>query len=261
MSKTAKIIKYELYDVIRNKWLIIYTLFFLVITDSLFRFAGSGEKVIVSFMNIMLFIIPLVSIIFGTIYIYNSREFIELLLSQPINRKMLFAGMYLGLAMPMAGGFLFGVIVPFMLHDDGSNMQLLLYLLFAGTLLTFIFIAIAFFISVKFEDKARGFGMAIVAWLLFAVIYDGIVLLISFAFADYPLDKPMIAMSVLNPIDMARILMLLKTDFSALMGYTGAVFHKFFGSSAGIFVSIFSLLIWMATPLFLGYRSFSKKDF
>ena len=38
MKVTAKVAGYEIRDVIRSRWLIGYTLFFLVITDALFRF-------------------------------------------------------------------------------------------------------------------------------------------------------------------------------------------------------------------------------
>lgn len=261
MNKTLKIIKYELVDVLRNKWLIFYALFFLIVTDGLFRFGGGGGKVIISFINIMLFIIPLVSLIFGTIYVYNAREFIELLLSQTVNRRMLFRGMYFGLALPLVLGFVAGVGAPFLLHDRGAHGEMLGLLLSAGALLTLIFVALAFLIAVKFEDRARGLGVTIMLWLVFAVLYDGAVLMASFVFADYPLEKPMLAISLLNPIDLARILLLLKSDFSALMGYTGAVFRAFFGSGLGLGITSVALLVWMAAPYHLGARAFAKKDF
>jgi hypothetical protein len=43
----------------------------------------------------------------------------------------------------------------------------------------------------------------------------------------------MIILSALNPIDLGRILFLMKFDIAALMGYTGAVFQRFFGSGLG----------------------------
>ena len=57
---------------------------------------------------------------------------------------------------------------------------------------------------------------------------------------DYPMEKPMIGLSALNPIDLSRILILLQLDVSAMMGYTGAVFEDFFGTYPG---KIFSLAI------------------
>src|SRR3989304_1034258 len=96
-------------------------------------------------------------------------------------------------------------------------------------------------------------------WVLLAVIYDGLILLVVYFFEDYPLEKVMIGLSITNPIDLARIIFLIKFNISALMGYTGAVFQNFFGSMLGIFISIFFLLIWIVVPIFLSTKSFRKR--
>ncbi len=263
MSTTAKIIKYELSDVIRGKWILVYALFFLVVTDALFRFGGGSARALLSLSNVVLLIIPLVSIVFGTMYLYNAREFTELLLTQPVDRKSLFRGLYAGLAVPLAAGFVAGVGVPFALHgvEAASHYVTLATLALSGVLLTFVFVALAFLIAVRFEDKVRGLGVVVLLWLFFSVIYDGLVLLTINAFADYPLEQPMIALMLLNPIDLARVLLLLTFDASALMGYTGAVFEKFFGSLLGMGLSTAALGVWLAVPLMLGMRRFRKKDF
>lgn len=261
MKNLAKIIEYELHDVIRSKWLVIYTVFFFLATDGLFRFGGSSSKVILSLINIVLIIIPLVSIIFGSMYSYNSREFVELLLAQPMNRKLLFTGMYAGLALPLSFGFVLGVGLPFAIHGFSDQAGNLVILLLSGVFLTCIFVGLAFLITVVNEDKAKGLGIAICTWLLFAVIYDGIVLFVVLVFGDYPLEKAMITMSLFNPIDLARILVLLNFDVSALMGYTGAVFQKFFGSILGQTLSLVSLTTWVFMPVLFGMRSFARKDF
>ena len=51
-------------------------------------------------MNVILFTVPLVSILFSTIYIYNSSEFIELLLSQPLDAPL---GQALKVPLPGSG--------------------------------------------------------------------------------------------------------------------------------------------------------------
>ena len=66
---------------------------------------------------------------------------------------------------------------------------------------------------------------------------------------------------MLNPIDLSRVLILMKLDISALMNFTGAVFSDFFGSSSGTIISFLILIIWLTIPLFLINRSLRKKDF
>jgi Cu-processing system permease protein len=134
-------------------------------------------------------------------------------------------------------------------------------LLALGIVLTFVFIAISFFITIHQDDKAKGLGYSILVWLLLAVIYDGIILLIIYYLQDYPLENAVIALSIINPIDLARILFLIEFNISALMGYTGAVFERFFGDFLGIFISSFFLILWVIIPLFLSTRFFQKKDF
>jgi Cu-processing system permease protein len=75
-------------------------------------FGGAGQQVILSLLNATLLLVPLVALVFGTTHVYASREFIELLLAQPLPRVSIFAGLYLGLALPLAGAFLLGVGVP-----------------------------------------------------------------------------------------------------------------------------------------------------
>jgi hypothetical protein len=105
---TLKIAKYQLQDVVRSRWILFYGLFFLVATDALFRFGGTGERVVLSLMNVVLVMIPLVSVVLGAMYLYSAREYIELLLAQPIRRGSLFPGLFAGLALPLCGAFVAG---------------------------------------------------------------------------------------------------------------------------------------------------------
>ncbi len=102
--------------------------------------------------------------------------------------------------------------------------------------------------------------MAILLWLYFSLIFDAVVLFLLFQLQDYPLEKVMIAFSFFNPIDISRILVLLKMDVSALMGYTGAVFREFFGTIWGIAITIFILILWVVIPAWLSVRKFETKD-
>ena len=94
-----------------------------------------------------------------------------------------------------------------------------------------------------------------------AVIYDGLFLLSLLVFNDYPLDKFALGATLFNPIDLSRILILLKLDISALLGYTGAVFQKFFGTYLGMAVSFTLLTVWVIIPVAAMLRQTRKKDF
>jgi len=259
----AKVLKYQASDAARSRWLFVYALFFFVASEGLLRYAGGDAKAVLSLMNVVLFVIPLVTLVLGTVYLYNAREFTELLLAQPVPRGRLFAGLYLGLALPLASAFVAGVAIPFLLRGGGDPGQrrALLTLLAVGVVLTCVFTAIAFVIAVRAEDRLRGLGLAIGAWLLLALLYDGAVLVLVAMFADYPIERPLLALTFANPIDLARVILLLELDVSALMGYTGAVFQNFFSGALGIAAAGAALLAWIAVPIALAARCFRRKDF
>ena len=93
------------------------------------------------------------------------------------------------------------------------------------------------------------------------MLYDGVILLLITMFRDYPLERPVLALTLLNPIDLGRVLLLLQFDTAALMGYTGAVFEKFFGTSLGRVTVLLALAVQATVPLLLASRVFRRKDF
>lgn len=258
-----KIAKYQLRDVARSRWVLFYGLFFFVVTDALFRFGGGGDRVVLSLMNVVLGVIPLVGVVLGSMYLYGAREYVELLLAQPIRRATLFRGLWVGLALPLSGAFAAGVALPFALHRDAAagHAGALALLLATGVLLTLVFVSLAFRVALGTEDRLRGLGVGLAAWMLFAVVWNGAVLLVVQLFADYPVERAVLGLSLLNPVDLGRILLLLELDATAMLGVTGAVFQRFFGSGVGQLVTVSALLAWLAVPFLLGERAFVRKNF
>ena len=252
-----KIIKYVIIDILRNKIILAYTLFLLLLSFSIFNLEDNSTKGLLSLLNIILIIVPLVSILFSSIYIYNSAEFLELLVSQPLKRRTIWLSIFAGLAFSLSLSFFIGVGIPVMLYEFTATG---LIMLVVGLILSLIFVAIAMLATVKTRDKAKGIGVAILLWLYFSILFDGAVLFILFQFADYPLEKAMIGITAFNPIDLSRILVLLKMDVSALMGYTGAVFKDFFGTAMGSSIALIIMFLWIIVPAWLSLWKFNRKD-
>lgn len=252
-----KISKYIIFDILRSKVLIAYTVFLLAISLALFYFEADSSKSMVSLLSVVLIIVPLISIIFSTTYFYNSYEFIELLVAQPLSRNTILLGEFLGVSVSMVAAFFVGAGIPILIYSPTATGMVLML---SGIVLTLSFVSIAFLSSVAMRDKAKGIGLSLMLWFYFAVIYDAIVLAILFSFSDYPLDKAVIALASLNPIDMARIMVLMKLDISALMGFTGAVYKQFFGSSFGLLYTMAVMLVWIILPLIVSVRIFKEKN-
>ena len=252
-----RIIKIILSDIIRNKIVLAYTLILSVLSWSSFALEDNSSKGLLTILNVILFTVPLVSILFATIYLYNSAEFIELLLSQPIKRRKIWLSLFFGLSTAMVFAFFIGAGIPLLVNSpDSIGFMMLLN----GCLISIIFVALAFLSSILTRDKAKGIGLAIMIWLYFALLFDGMVLFLLFQLAEYPIENMMVGITAFSPIDLARIQILLHLDVSAMMGYTGAIFKDFFGTFIGLIVSFGLLSLWAIIPFFISLRKFNKKD-
>ncbi|MBT3918758.1 ABC transporter permease [uncultured Lutibacter sp.] len=258
-----KILKYSFFDLIRSRWSYVYLLFYLLLGCVLLFLNNDLSKAVITLMNIIITLVPLIGTIFGVMYYYNSKEFTELLLAQPVKRSSIFIGQYLGVALSLSMSLIIGLGIPFALYGLFQSNEIwdFLLLLVTGAFLTLIFTALAFNIALYNENKIKGFSYAILLWLFMAVIYDGLFLMSLILLESYPLDTLSIGTTMFNPIDLSRILILLKLDISALLGYTGAVFQKFFGTGFGLVLSISVLSLWVILPVLNIYRKSRKKDF
>ena len=247
----------------RSRWSYVYFAFYLLLGVVLLFLNNDLSKAVITLMNVIIVMVPLIGTIFGVMYYYNSKEFTELLLAQPLKRSSIFLGQYLGVAISLSMSLILGLGIPFIIYGLFQSQVIWDFslLLITGVFLTFIFTALAFNIALSNENRIKGFGYAILLWLFLAVIYDGLFLMSLIIFEDYPLDKLSLFGTMLNPIDLSRTLILLKLDISALLGYTGAVFKKFFGTNFGLIISVIVLSIWVVLPIMRIVFKSNKKDF
>lgn len=252
-----RILKYVAIDILKNKIVIGYCLILALFSWSAFGLENNSMKGLLTVLNVILLTVPLVSILFSTIYVYNSSEFIELLVSQPVKRSMIWKALFTGLSLSMVITFIIGAGIPLLIFAELGTAMIMIA---GGSLLSMIFVSIAFLSSILTRDKAKGIGVSVLLWLFFALLFDGLVLFLFFQFSDYPIEKPMVILSAFNPIDLCRIMILMRLDVSAMMGFTGAMFQDFFGNSWGLLISFILLILWVLIPFSISLRKFRKKD-
>jgi Cu-processing system permease protein len=252
-----RIAKFVFLDIFKNNIIIAYTVLLALLSWTVFSLEDSEHKGILTLLNLIILVVPLVSMLFSTIYIYNSSEFIELLVSQPVKRKQIWISLFTGLSGSLLFAFLIAAVPPLMLF---SSFELGAMITAMGCLITLIFVSFAFLAAILSRDKAKGIGITIMIWLYLALMFDGLVMFLLFQLSEYPIEKPMVIISATNPLDLARILILLHLDSSAMLGYTGAIFKDYFGSTLGMTISFLILLIWAFLPFYYSLNLFKRKD-
>lgn len=252
-----QIARFILFDILKNKIVIFYTVLLFIISWSVLGLESNYTKATLSLLNVVLLVVPLVSIIFSTIYVYNSSQFIELLLSQPVARSRVWFNIFLGLSTALVLAFLIGCGIPIFLY---ASLETGFSLIIIGVLLSVIFTSFAMLSAIISRDRAKGIGLSIFTWIFFSIIYDGILMILMFQFAEYPIEGIMATLAGLNPVGLSRIFVLLQLNISAMLGYSGAIFQQVFGSGGGMGISLLVLLIWATVPFLLSLIKFNRKD-
>ena len=262
VSMASRIARYGFRDVARGRWIIAYGLALFGIAQALVSFEGDVTRAAAGLVNVTLLVTPLVGLLFGTLYLYAARDFNRMLLAQPVGRLELFNGLYAGVALPLLAAELLGLGLPLLIGaiSQGTPIGGPLRLLLVVGALTLVSLSLAFLVAVTVRDRAAGMGVAILLWLTLTVLYDGLFAAAAMALPHTLLEKPALVATLLNPVDTARILLLMEFDAAALMGYTGAVFRAFFGGATGLSIACGALAAWIVVPLLIARRRFRRAD-
>lgn len=252
-----KVFKYTLIDLARNRFVLAFACLLLLMTEGLFQLETDPIKALLSIVQIVLALVPLIALIFTIVYSYDTQEFTQLLAVQPIGRRAILGGRMLALAVALTVAQGFGLGLPLLLHSPGLPALLLFV---NGVVLAIVFMALGTLIALKQRDKARGVGIGLGVWFLFVLIYDALLMALMFGFSDLPIEPLVVPLAALNPIDLARISVMLRVDLAAMMGYSGAVYKDLFGSTLGILIAITVMLLWVVWPTVLAFRAFRRKD-
>jgi len=254
MNNIARII---FIDILKSKITFVYFIVLALVSWISFLLEESLSKGLLTVTYIILFSVPLMALLYSTIYIYNSKEFITLLLSQPIKRGTLWSSLYAGVSASLCLAFLLGAGIPIIVYSfDGTGFLILIM----GVGITLVSVSLAFLIAVLTDDKSVGIGLSILCWLFFTLLYDAIMMFLMFQFSDYPIDTLTVLLLILNPVDLARLQIMMRLDVSAMLGYSGAVFTNFLGTTLSTILSFLLLIVWVVIPYWLSSKIFRKKD-
>lgn len=264
MNAILNVARKEFRDGWRNRWVVAITAVFALFALGIAYFgaAASGmvgftslSTTIVSLSSLAVFLIPLIALLLGYDSIVGEDEqgTLLLLLSYPLTRPQLLLGKLFGqggiMAVATIIGFGAAAVVITLFSDQVAGMELwraFAYFIFSAILLGWVFLTIAYLISVVATEKARAAGVALLVWFFFVLVFDlamlgALVAAGSGAAADW---LPWLLL--LNPTDVFRLINL--TGFESAKAYSGLT------AIAG--ADLFSprllsavLLAWVIVPL------------
>ncbi len=268
------IAKKEFLDNIRNKWVILLTILFVLIIVVFSYAAGSGEtfgdmqNTVLGLLGITSILIPLIAIILGFSTISGEAESgaLFVVLSYPVRRVEVLLGKLLGLGsviiVSVFIGFGLGGVVIALTVGPESWVGYIGFI-FLSIFLGFIYLSLAICISAfcKRRITSIGGGILIFFW---SMIYGTILMAIFFATGG-TIDDLMAGVIpewffnsvVFSPGDLHQtaVQRAFGVDTISAMGFSITI-PEFLNSINLIIVHI----VWFLVPLVLAYFFFKKRD-
>lgn len=263
----------ELTISVRNRWTIIFAGVFalLVIGISYFGIMAEGfsgmqnfTRTSASLLNLVLYIVPLVALVMGTLAFTGDKGSTELLFSQPLLRSEVLLGKTLGvfssITLSTLVGFAFaGTIVVTSSGPEGLPK----YLAFVGLslALALAFLAISVLVAIACKRKMKAFGVSLFLWFFFVLFYDLLALGGTLMLKGKAANMFLFLSLFGNPVDMVRVATLVLLDNVTIFGAAGAAMLRFFGgSSASIGLLTAGLFVWIGGPLVFSVRLLKRQD-
>ncbi|MBI4535399.1 MAG: ABC transporter permease subunit [Ignavibacteriae bacterium] len=272
-SAIYTIARQELVINIRNKWTVIFAVVFgiLVVSISYFGimvegFSGmqSFTRTSASLLNLVLYIVPLVALIMGTLAFTGDKGSTELLFSQPVSRHEVLLGKLFGVFFSIVLSTLLGFALAGAIIVAGNGPEGLTSYVFFVALslaLALVFLTLSLLVSTASRRKSKAFGVTLFLWFFFVLLYDLLALGGTLLMKGQSANAFLFVSIFGNPVDMVRVATLIILDNITIFGAAGAAMLRFLGGqTTSIVLLITGLLAWVVVPLFLSARMMRRQD-
>ncbi|MBI2429839.1 MAG: ABC transporter permease subunit [Ignavibacteriales bacterium] len=268
-----RIARQELTVNFRNKWTVLFAAVFgaLVVSISYFGIMAEGfsgmqnfTRTSASILNLVLYIVPLVSLVMGTLSFTGDKGSTELLFSQPVSRAEVLlgklCGLFLSVSLSMLGGFAVAGILISSINGEEGLIQYGFFVLLS-LMLALVFLSIAVVVAVVNRRKSKAFGISLFLWFFFVLFYDLLALGGSALFKGQDANLFLFLSLFGNPVDMVRVATLISLENVSIFGAAGAALLRFLGGpTSSILLLTISLLMWIVVPVKISQQLLSRQD-
>ncbi|MCZ2155598.1 MAG: ABC transporter permease [Bryobacterales bacterium] len=258
---------------IRSKWTVLFGLIFAVLSLGIayFGMITSGlvgfqnfTRTSASLLNLVIYIVPLMSLTMGALSFTPDSGAAELLFSQPIERREILLGKVCGLFASVATATCFGfgaAGIVISLNGGSGGMAGYVALITLTLLLALDFLSLGTLVAVLAKKRTHAFGYALAVWFFFILFYDLLVMGGALLLREHSANLLIFSSLFGNPASMVRVAVLIALGGSTIFGAAGAMLLKFVGGTlAGISLLVLTLVVWTAAPLFAAGRLLEKQD-
>lgn len=272
-SIIAAIAWHELIVTIRSRWLGTFALafgalalaisYFGLVTGGMVGFQGFS-RTSASVLNLVLYLIPLVALMMGTLSFTSEKSAGELLFSQPVTRTEILVGKLLGLFLSLVSATLLGfgsagLVIALKTHGEGAERYPLVVGL--ALVLELVFLCLAALTATLCQRKSKAIGVALFLWFFFVIFYDLLVIGGTFLLKERTANLFVFLSLFGNPVDMIRVASLIALNGKEIFGAAGAALIRFVGGSGALIALMIALLgVWIVAPIIAADRLLRRQD-
>jgi len=257
----------ELRDAMRSRWLIICAIAFAALSvgvsylsrvgTSMAGFSGFGPTA-ASLVNLVLLIVPLISLTSGASSIASERErgTLAYILAQPVSRLEVFISKFAGLAIALLATLCLGFGACAIISPPGQ-LHIFLTLVAASAMLTIASLAIGLLISTITRKVSAATGAALLIWLTIVLLGD--LGLMGSAVLFRLRASSLLLFGLINPAQSFKLLVISSFDNTLdVLGPSGLYAVNTFGHALPALL-IACLAAWTVLPLLLAALIFTRR--
>lgn len=258
---------------IRNRWTTTFAFVFatLVVAISYFGLIAAGAagfqgftRTSISLLNLVLYLIPLLCLVVGTLSFTNENNAGELLFSQPVSRSDIWLGKLVGLfaAVTISTGVGFGLGGVILAVKAGTS-GLLGYPVFVAfsLLLALVFLSLSCLVASACQRKNKAFGWIMFVWFFLVIFYDLLVMGLALLLREHTANQLIFVSLFGNPVGMTRVAALTALNGKEVFGVAGASLTRFLGGDRNAVAALVAgLLLWVVWPLLVAIKLLKRQD-
>lgn len=269
----AAIARQELRIVLRNRWILAYSAIFAVLTLAVsyfglavIEFTGFQEfnRTAVSLLNLVLYIVPLATMLMAVQSFRTEGGATDQLFAEPVTLTEIVLGKLSGLVsahvLATVLGFSFtGALVAAKvgLVGIGSYLTLVGFTILVGI----AFLALSSMLTILAHRGNRAYAVVLVAWFAMVLLFDLVIIGLSFVLPETLANRTAFAGVFLNPVDATRVATLLAISGREMFGPAGAQLVRLLGGVPQAIAMLLSALVaWIVVPTAIGTLSLSRQD-
>jgi len=254
----AALARHELRILLRSRWVPLYGAVFavLVLGVSYFGLAVvelTGfqrlDRTAVSLLSLVLYIVPLATMLMTVQSFRPEGGVTEQLLSEPLTASEVVLGKLLGLAGAHGLATVFGFgFAGVLIAAKGGTAGLGSYLVLVGFTLVvgLVFLSLASLLTLLAGRAVRAYALVLVVWFVMVLLFDLLVIGVSFLLPEVWANRLALGGVFLNPVDAARVGALLSISGREMFGPAGAQLVRALGGVGWAVASLVgSLVVWV----------------